>query len=181
MKRDMDNSSKGKNLFISLTLSSQKDIYVYILRLIMSASDADDILQDTLSVMWNKFEEFQSGTDFIAWGKQIAKYKVMDFIRKNKSSKLSFDSDILKIIEDTVNQKDEMLDCKDSLKECLRKLSEKSITMLKMRYVDDLSYKAIAVKYGISKQSLYRSISRIHAILLKCIKHLPTNRGFYGS
>ena len=167
----MNNSNNQTDLFVSLILSSQKDIYVYILSLVMSPSDADDILQDTLSIMWRKFDEFESGTNFLAWGKQIAYYRVLDYFRKNKSSKLCFEPDVIKIIESKTNQQDHFPGHKDALKECLNKLSEKYMAMLKMRYIQDLSYKQIAVKYGISKQSLYRTISRIHAILLKCIKH----------
>lgn len=167
----MDNSNNQTDLFVSLILSSQKDIYVYILSLVMSPSDADDILQDTLSLMWRKFDEFEPGTNFLAWGKQIAYYRVMNYFRDNKSSKLCYDPEVIKIIESKTNQEGHLSGHKDALKECLKKLSEKYLTILKMRYIQDMSFKQMAVKYGISKQSLHRTVSRIHAILLKCIKH----------
>ena len=136
----------------------------------MSPSDADDILQDTLSVMWKKFEEFEPGTNFVAWGKKIARYKILDYFRKNKSSKLCYDPDVFEIIESKTNQIDDLIDRKNALKKCLTKLSDKYRDILKMRYAQDMSFKQIAVKFGISKQSLYRTVGRIHAILLKCMK-----------
>ena len=166
---------------MSLALSGQKDIYVYILSFVFSTADAEDILQDTLSIMWRKFSEFESGTNFVAWGKQIARYRVMDYLRKNKGSKLCYDSDVVEIIESKAGQGDDFSDYKKALKKCLRKLSEKSLAMLNMRYAQDMPYRQIAVRYGISKQSLYRSISRLHVTLLKCIKHSIGKGELHGS
>lgn len=170
MDRELGNPDKQIKLFMSLVLSGQKNIYVYILSLVMSPSDSDDILQDTLSIMWEKFNEFEPGTNFVAWGKQIARYRTMEYFRKNKSSRLCYEPDVMNIIESKVGGQDDLTEHKDALKKCLEKLPEKSLSLIKMRHGQDMSYSQIALKYGISKQSLYRSISRIHATLLKCIK-----------
>lgn len=181
MSDNIHNSNDDTKLFMSLILSSQKDLYVYILSLVLSPSDTDDILQDTLTIMWRKFGDYESGTNFVAWGKQIARYKVMEYLRKNKSSKLCFDSEVLKIIESQIDHKDDLSDRKQAMRDCLKKLAEKQMSMLKMRYVQDMSYKQIALQYGISKQSLYRAISRIHLILTKCIKYSLRGGEFYGN
>ena len=158
-------------LFMSLVLSSQRRIYVYILSLVLHPADADDLLQDTLALMWQKFDEFQAGTDFVAWGKTIARYKVMNYFKKNKSAKLQFDDELLKLIESESNQMDNLSDRREVMKRCLTKLSEKELGLINMRYQQDCSFKKMALKRGISKQSVYRAISRIHAKLVKCIKY----------
>jgi len=53
---------------MELSLLGQKGIYAFILFLLISPSDADDILQETLTVMWKKFDEFESGTSFCGLG-----------------------------------------------------------------------------------------------------------------
>jgi len=66
---------------------------------------------------------------------------------------------------------DNLSDRLDAMKRCLQKLSDKDRDLLQMRYHKDLSFKKIALTVGISKQSVYRAISRIHARLIKCIKY----------
>ncbi len=166
----IDDNNDSTRLFISLTLSAQKDLYVFILSLVVSPSDADDILQDTLTVMWRKFDQFQSGTNFVAWGRQIARYKVMEYLRKNKTSKFCFNSNVLELIESKSGQIDNLSDHKEALGKCIQKLSEKHRLALDMRHGQDMSFKRIALEFGVSKQSACRMISRIQALLAKCIK-----------
>ena len=57
----------------------QNRIYGYILTLMPHSADTEDIMQETASVAWEKFETFEEGTDFAAWLKKIAFHKVMDY------------------------------------------------------------------------------------------------------
>ncbi|NLK41754.1 MAG: RNA polymerase subunit sigma-70, partial [Planctomycetes bacterium] len=50
--------------FVQLFLMSQRRIYGYVMTLVPNVSDADDIVQETASVMWTKFGEYEPGTDF---------------------------------------------------------------------------------------------------------------------
>jgi RNA polymerase sigma-70 factor (ECF subfamily) len=154
---------------MSLVLANQKRIYVYILSLVIRPADADDILQDTLAIMWKKFDEFKIGTDFVAWGKTIARYKIMNHLKKNQSSKLLFDDDVLEAIEAETGKMDNLADRMQAMRQCLGKLPAKEMCLLNMRYTDDLSFSGIALQLGVSKQSAYKVISRIHSVLAKCI------------
>jgi RNA polymerase sigma-70 factor (ECF subfamily) len=42
----------------------------------------DDILQEINAVLWEKALEFQPGTDSWAWASQIARFKVLNHVRK---------------------------------------------------------------------------------------------------
>ena len=181
MTQDPENTNDSTKIFMALILSGQKEIYAYILSLLISPSDADDILQETLTVMWRKFVEFESGTNFVAWGRQIARYKIMSHLRKNRTSRLCFDSDVLKLIESKSSQIDNFSDRNEALKKCLLKLPEKYRSILKMRYSKDMSFKQMALEFGVAKQSVYRMVSRIHALLARCIKSTLATGGEYGT
>ena len=159
---------------MSLVLANQRNIYVYILSLVIHPYDADDILQDTLALMWEKFSEFEHGSDFTAWGKAIARFKVLSHLKKNRAGKIQFDDEVLKLIESESGQINYMSDRLTAMQHCLKKLSERDHRLLKMRYFDDFSFKRIALNMGVSKQSAYRAVSRIHCKLVKCIKQLLT-------
>lgn len=63
--------------FLQLLTSHQSRIYAYILSLVFDRTQADDLLQETNAVLWRKAEEFETGTNFVAWAFQIAYYEVM--------------------------------------------------------------------------------------------------------
>jgi RNA polymerase sigma-70 factor (ECF subfamily) len=157
--------------FMSLLLSNQKQIYIYILSIVVHPSDADDILQDTLTEMWRGFAGFQPGTNFVAWGKTIAKYKILNYRKKNKNSKLLFDDDLVAILETESIQLNDLPERLDAMKTCSKKLTEKELHFLKMRYELGLSFRKIASQYGVSKQRIYSIISHIHLKLARCIKY----------
>ncbi len=54
--------------FMRLLLANQQRIYGLILALVPNWNDADDIMQETSAVMWAKFDDYEAGTDFAAWG-----------------------------------------------------------------------------------------------------------------
>src|SRR3954471_22737634 len=54
----------------------------FVLSLVPSWSDAEDIVQEASALMWRKFGDFEPGTNFLAWACQIARFLVMNHIRK---------------------------------------------------------------------------------------------------
>ena len=69
-------------LFLRLFLQNQRGLYAYVLTLLPHRADADDVLQETSLVMWDKFDADGPPTDFLAWGRRIAYHKVLDFYKK---------------------------------------------------------------------------------------------------
>ena len=52
--------------FLRLYTKYQHRILSYIFVLVPNRTDAEDLLQDTAVLLWAKFDEFESGTDFAA-------------------------------------------------------------------------------------------------------------------
>ena len=70
--------------FTRLLLENRKRIFGFVLSLMPSGSDVDDVFQNACAVMWRKFDQFESGTNFAAWALQIARYEVMDHYAREK-------------------------------------------------------------------------------------------------
>ena len=45
--------------FIRLLMENERRIYAYILTLLGNGADAEDVLQETSIILWDKFAEFQ--------------------------------------------------------------------------------------------------------------------------
>jgi RNA polymerase sigma-70 factor (ECF subfamily) len=50
--------------------------------LVFSHQDAEEVFQNTSVVLWNKFGEFQPGSNFFAWASQVAYYEVLNYMRQ---------------------------------------------------------------------------------------------------
>ena len=157
--------------FMTYLVENQQRILAVILYLMPNKVDANDVLQETLSEMWNKFDCFEEGTSFLAWGIKIAKYKVMAFQRKNYNNKLCFNSKTLEMLDAEVhvgqNNFDDQL---EMLNLCLKRLSVKEREYLNLRYAKNMTYKNIAEKFNISIQGIFKAVSGIQARLFLCIR-----------
>ncbi len=60
--------------FLRLFVQHQQEIYAYILTLVPHIHDADDLFQEGTAVMWKKFDQFESGTNFAAWGVKVMRF-----------------------------------------------------------------------------------------------------------
>lgn len=168
-------------LFLSLLLPVQKRLYAYILYHVPNKNDSEDILQETIATMLSKFDTYQEGTNFLWWAITIAKYKILSLRQANKRIRLIFDQEDMDRIQDEAMNKSGVLDEEAKLlKTCLKKLSDKQSKFINFRYGCGMTYRQIAKQFNISMQSTYRSIARIQAALLKCIKMALQSEGLRG-
>lgn len=165
--------------FMGLLVQNQQYIRSYIACLVPNRNDCDDVLQETLSEMWHKFDDYEDGTNFRAWGVAIARFKILSHQRKYKASKLHFNSDTLKLLEKETDTYSESFiqDQKSILRQCLEKISTKEKKYLSYRYKEQLTFQGIADHFGISMQGAYKAIGLIHARLLKCMQSGMKEKG----
>jgi RNA polymerase sigma-70 factor (ECF subfamily) len=159
--------------FMSLLVPHQKKIYAFIRYLVPRRTDADDILQETLTEMWNKFDEYREGTNFVSWGLTIARYKIMSFTNKKRPFSLQFSDKTLGLIQDEAQSTcphKTIMERIEILKECMTKLSDKEKKLLRLRYEQDLTFEHIARQFRLSIPAIYKALSRIHASLAKCVR-----------
>jgi RNA polymerase sigma-70 factor (ECF subfamily) len=157
--------------FLQLLMANHKRIYAYVLGMVSNRSDADDLMQETTTVMWRKFSEFEVGTDFVAWGVTIAKYRILSFRQKHHGSLVQFSDEAIKALQaDSKSMLNEMDVRIDAMKKCMTKLGEHDSNLIQMRYVQDLTVKIVAKRIGRSIHTVYKSLARIHDMLLQCIR-----------
>ena len=171
MRHDYVNNLKVSQ-FVELLTSHQSRIHSYILGLVPHFNDADDIMQETSKMMWNKFHEFEIGTDFLAWGMKIAYYRVLEYRRKrNKNKTIRFSDEMMQVLEmDSRTRQDRTREYMTSLKDCVHRLPGKDKDLVSLRYDHNLKVKDIARRLGRSVQSVYQNLARIHGLLLSCVQ-----------
>ncbi len=155
--------------FFRLLMNSQKIIYAYILSMVHNCPDADDIMQETMTLMWERFDEFRPGTNFGGWGIKIARFKVLKYYRSKKREEV-FDEALLNEISDCYHRKmDEMKVRVSALQECLKKLNPRDKKLVEIRYEQNMKITDLAEKIDRPVQGIYKAMARIHAVLHRCV------------
>ncbi len=157
--------------FLHLFRKNEERIFGFILKLLPNFSLAEDIMQDTMMIMWRKFDDFEEGSCFAAWGMQIARYKVMEFHQQNKRHiVVHFNDEILtRLTADnaTGEMKNRYL---EALHGCVDKLKEQNKEIVTLRYLKEMSSKQISQQMGVSANVVYKSMARIHYMLQECVE-----------
>ena len=158
-------------LFLSLIRENQDAIYAFVLTMVHNSVDAEDIIQETFAVMWRKFDMFQPGTSFTAWGFKIARFQVLRFIDKTCNSKVFISEKLMQSIADRAEAKLETVSPqKEALRHCLKKLTKSDYNLIQTRYEKKITTKKLADIVGVSVHVMYGTMSKIYNRLRLCIR-----------
>ena len=173
----MDKSQHVKQFAEELTLV-QRRLYLYILTLVHRADDAEEILQETNRVIWEKMDAFQPGSDFTAWACRIAQYEVLTHRKRTARLGQRFADAVLEQLADEALEVMQQVDHRrGALQECLQKLREGDRELIACRYMAEQSTADVARRLGRSVKSIYQSLSRIRSALLTCIERTLATEG----
>jgi RNA polymerase sigma-70 factor (ECF subfamily) len=163
--------STKEGVFFQLFMSSQKNLYAYILSSVRNFNDANDLLQETATALWQNFDKFDRKTNFLAWAISIARNQIRNYFNMRKKSRLQFDDELVHSIDaamiDSIDGDNVKL---DSLKKCYEKLSDSSRLLIKLRYEDGMTVKSIASRFGRPLEGMYKFMARLQDSLLQCIE-----------
>ena len=70
------NDDPGK-AFTRLWVAHSPRIFAYIHALVPNWADAEEVLQETGIVLWEKFHQFDRGSDFGRWACSVAHFEVL--------------------------------------------------------------------------------------------------------
>ena len=165
----MNTDFQKNSTFVELYSSNYNRIRSFILTLVPNTSEADDILQETSRVMWEKFDQFEPGTNFTSWAVTIAKFQVLKY-RKKFNPKVPLSSEILDTLSDDfshpLEKENEQL---DALRGCLKKLPEKDYNLIKSRFEHKKTARELSQQIGVAMNTIYRNESRVLSLLQNCI------------
>lgn len=168
MSTERDNTDY--ETYISLLSANQRRIQGFIYAMIAHHAAAEDIMQETMLIMWKQFDRFQEGSNFSAWGIGIARNLIRQYFQSKKRKAMHFDSSALENLMDQSDVFGSTDDQTEALRHCVKRLDAESRELLKMRYVQEHSVLKIAEQVNRTTSHLYRVISKIHNALLKCMQ-----------
>lgn len=150
---------------------NQRRIYAFILTMVPNHGDAEDLFQETVLLMWSKFDTFTPGTSFAAWGYTIARYQILSVRKRHSTRGVLFSQAAAELLQNEANRFIEQTDSRvQALRQCVDKLDPKDYELIRMHYGDEVTIKRIAQQMGRSVQGIYKRVARIHDALLRCVR-----------
>lgn len=166
-----DEKGKQDPQFVQLFLKSHRRLYCYVMAIVASPSDADDIVQEVACVLWTKYDEYEPGTDFTAWAITIARHKIFNYLRSQKSHRRRFSQQSIEMIEQIGSEEGGKEAARiEAMRHCIRKLKKTEQMILSIRYEEGETLRNMARRLGLNINTLYSRLSRLHLMLLSCIE-----------
>lgn len=157
--------------FVGLVRLYTSQILAYTNALLLNWNDAEDLFQETCLVLWQKFDEFKPGTNFLAWALRIADRKVMNF-QTVQSRRIAFTAGLRDALMAEVGYVEADAAAADltALASCMERLPQNDRQLITLCYVEGESVSHVADAAGRSPQSVHNSLRRIRHWLLDCVR-----------
>jgi RNA polymerase sigma-70 factor (ECF subfamily) len=169
-KKSMLESDRGKQ-FMTLYTKVQRRLYGYVLSNIPNPSDVDDIVQETVSILWSEFDKYQPGTNFSAWTLCIARYQILSHRKRDLKKNRLFSEEALEAIQEVAESADNLeQERQKALRLCLNKIGENERKILYYRYEIGATLRSVSERLNINYNTLYTVLGRIHIALLNCVR-----------
>jgi RNA polymerase sigma-70 factor (ECF subfamily) len=176
---DRTNPDKNK-LFLRLFLLNQRALYAYVLTLLPNRADADDVLQETSLVLWDKFDANQPPGDFLAWGRRIAYHKVLDFYKKAGRAQARLSRVFVERLSETAAGQASELRLEErraALAGCIEKLTPRDRDLLNRRYADGATTQTASQQLGRSVEAVYKALAKLRQSLFDCVQKTLAREG----
>jgi RNA polymerase sigma-70 factor (ECF subfamily) len=158
--------------FVGLFAQGQYEIHSYILTLVHNWTDADDVMQATSIVLWRKFDQFERGSDFVAWACRIAQLEVKNFRRVRGRDRLFFDEPLMQSLASVrLAMADRLQEEREWLTDCVAKLRADDRELIHRCYGrKNITAKDVAVALGRPVNTVYKALIRIRRSLYECVQ-----------
>lgn len=171
MESVLTHSEDQTREFVRLISRHSREIYAFILSVVPNWADADDILQETTVKLWNGFDRFEPGTNFVAWGCKVAYFQIKTFRQKMGRERFHFSTEFLDHIAETFDASISSIDQRrDALSHCLEQLPDKNRNLLKHVYGGGNTIRAVAKMLDKSEHAIYKALSRLRLRLYECVQ-----------
>jgi len=166
------NEDDRSKQFVLQFARHENELFRYVLTLLPSWNDAQDVMQDTATALWQHIGDYDANRPFFTWASQFAYHQVQNFRSRQRTHRRLFSETVLEALAcERTTHSDVIEGQRVALESCLAKLREQDRVLLQQRYATDSDVGALARATGQTPNALYKSLQRIRRALLECVMH----------
>lgn len=156
--------------FVGLLGQNYRALYACAVSLGADLHQADDIMQEVSILLWQQFDQFESGTSFVRWGRAMVRNVFRNQRRSQWHRKHVFNPLLIEKLFEMHCGAEELLEIRVlALQRCLKKLSGSDRKLIDEFYNKRQTLADKAAGMGRTANSLHKAISRIRLRLSECI------------
>jgi RNA polymerase sigma-70 factor (ECF subfamily) len=156
--------------FAELFARCQNRIYAFVLSIEPSPAAAEEIFQETVVVLWEKWAEFDAARDFAPWACGIARNVALRFWEKRQRRFAPLSSAAVDVVCEEFEAAESLHAARlTAMEECLQALPAKQRALLEDRYARRETIRQVAQRTGQSANALYQKLRRLRRALQECI------------
>jgi RNA polymerase sigma-70 factor, ECF subfamily len=144
----------------------------FILGLLPDHNRAEDVFQEVFLTVSRKSGEFQSGSNFLAWARSVARLKVLEACRSAQGGPHLLEPEALEAIIAVADEADDSwAERREALARCLEQLAPRARQILELRYGEDfLPPPEIAARLSWTVNAIHVALSRARKFLQECTR-----------
>lgn len=149
-----------------------KAMYNTAIRIVNSATDAEDILQEAFTDAFLQLKKFENRSTFGAWLRQIVVYKSISFLKRKKISFTELDS-----FSDMADEQDTeaVWYTTETIREAIQELPDGYRTVLSLYLFEGYDHEEIAESLGIANTTVRTQYMRARHKLISLLKTRAAN------
>jgi RNA polymerase sigma-70 factor (ECF subfamily) len=155
--------------FVVQITQCQRQLHAFILSMVWNPADADEVLQETNLVLWQKADEFDPSRPFTPWAMRFAQLQSLAWIKRHRRRPAAIHANLAALLADEAVEETLFERRRIALAGCLGKLSPLQRELVMRRYEPEASVNAMAAAAGVSPKAISDRLRRIRQKLLDCI------------
>jgi len=164
--------------FVALFSAADRGIYKYILTLLFDQNTTQEVFQETSVTLWQKFDEFRPGSNFLAWAYRVAYFEVLKYRQTLRRDRLRFNDELLRTLAEERSAGEGILRARRlALPDCMEQLPPNDRELIEQRYGSEGTILELSRKTGRSVNTLYKALERIRRTLMECIEEASERDG----
>jgi RNA polymerase sigma-70 factor, ECF subfamily len=166
-----DNSSRDEE-FVRLFGLNQGRVFAYIVTPLPCWADAEDVLQRTSLILWQKFDQFQPSADFARWACGVAHRQTLKYLNQQGRRRQVLSEAVLEKVAQTRIARDDLL--KDrcfAIDDCVAQLPASDREIIEHYYYEDNKTAAdVGRELGRPTNTILKALIRIRKSLQRCVE-----------
>jgi RNA polymerase sigma-70 factor (ECF subfamily) len=151
----------------------QQRLAGFVRALLPNPTDADEVLQETNIVIWQKIDQFdpeRPGSDFLSWAFRIAALQAKSY-RRRQARRPGFSDELMEELTVAAIGEQPMLEARrDALRVCMQALPGEERVLVEQCYAPGARIYEVAKTLTRTPTSVYRSLRRIRRALSVCVQ-----------
>lgn len=169
--------------FLAQFLQNRDSLSAFIRVMVGNRELAEEILQETSLVLWEKFDTFREGTSFGAWSRQVALNVLRNARRREGRSPLLLPPGAAQAVADAFTRTETagaQDDWRRALEKCLQRLPSSMGQVVELRYFRRLGLTDIASKLGRTAAGVNAALCKARHVLEACLRRSFGKNPEYG-